>query len=457
MIKQIPIFGLPYEDSMGKDSQLVAIPDYPIPVRTAEQLQFDQQHELVWKNHTIVKDDRLGGVHLGEGWLLYIDPDQTVWYLKMGYEVNGNQCAMSCTLESIFGRFDRSFSPINRLLIEGETFLLPYGRLKPLNRFTFERKSDGSEVLIHVYADLLSENTIDLPEEMGLYEIWKLEISGVGYISDDKSLGDGISATLTKFKSYEAIYQNENKTIPLKREEYRVGKLNIKEWYEPEEPIPPNCNAKSFHMTFDLKLVPNNDEVVPFRFDRNTYDQTNWYGSSELKRAIVRMLYDASGEIRTISVKREKNNLKRLYQHFDGKGWATQDNLQYLFKNGVCVHNGNPPILIEDYEGVQLSDIITQLSTYVTLLENDEVTDKMALVGEVAQHARTVIGQPVDTTMNVKVTLNDQVLRDYTDKPGKIPNQILKDPFFGKLPEDKNLQFKTTRIEFTMNNIINIA
>lgn len=81
----------------------------------------------------------------------------------------------------------------------------------------------------------------------------------------------------------------------------------------------------------------------------------------------------------------------------------------------------------------------------------------MALVGEVAQHARTVIGQPVDTTMNVKVTLNDQVLRDYTDKPGKIPNQILKDPFFGKLPEDKNLQFKTTRIEFTMNNIINIA
>lgn len=62
-------------------------------------------------------------------------------------------------------------------------------------------------------------------------------------------------------------------------------------------------------------------------------------------------------------------------------------------------------------------------------MENDEVIQVNELIGETSQQAHTTIGQPVANSVNVKVTLNGKVLRDITEKPGVIPQGMLKDPF----------------------------
>lgn len=454
MEKLISIFGLPYLDLIEGDTQLVAVPNFPLPNRTLLDQARDSENGFTWRNYTIINNNHIGGADLGEGWLLYIDPNQTVWYLKLGFEAMGGFCKMSCSLERIFGRFDGSYPPIQKPLVQADTVLTPYGKILPQNRFTFERKSDGSEVLIHVYAFLYPSNTIDLPEAMSLYEIWKLELTGSGHISQDEQLGQGISAKLTKYKSYDEIQHHNPRPIAQTHQEYRVGKVNITERYEPEETIPPECKAQSYTMTFDLRLVPNDNELVPFMLDRNNYQQTNWHGQSDIQTAIVRMLYEPDGHIKTIAIKKENQTLRQIYQGFKGQGSSTQ-NIEYIFKHNMCVLNGNPRMLTDEHTGVQVSKVSTRIIKRVSLIENDEMVQVNELIGETSQQAHTTIGQPVVNSVNVKVTLNGKVLRDVTEKPGVIPSHILKDPFSENFQSHSSVGISTDlKLIFVLNNRI---
>jgi hypothetical protein len=425
-----------YPGLTNGDTQLIAIPGYPTPVRTVEEQVRDRANGCDWLNYALVTDNHLGGVDLGMGWLLYVDANRVVWYLKIGYEISDKQCRMSCTLQGAFGRFNGNYANVTRPLVQATTTLLSPGSLKATNRFTFERKSDGSEVLIHVYADLSSGNVIDIPEPMSLYEIWKLQLNGEGQLIEDQSLGLGISANLTIYKSFPEIQDKSQQTLIRQDNSYRLGKVNIVEKYDPKPVEPPECATNTFRQTFDLALIPLGQDFTPFSLDRNVYTQTNWFGQTESKTAIARMLYDASGNIHTLSVKQESKRLSRFFQTLSGSGTATQGPLQYWFLNNVCVPNGDAPAFVEEYHGTQYVEVVSRVSNEKSLLLDDGLIETLSLAGETSQKATTVIGQQVVNEVNVTVKINNETVRNVTKQPGQIPNSILSNPFAGEFSED---------------------
>lgn len=437
------------------DTQLVAIPNCPTVYRTPEQQAFDRAHGLEWRNYAIVADNHLGAANLGLDWLLYIDANQVVWYIKLGYHIIQNRCLMSCTLQSVFGRFNPNYKTVSRMLAQEETHFNLAGKLKPINRFTFERKPDGTEVLIHVYAKFEGENTIEFPEEMSLYEVWKIELKGNGLLNFDESIGNGITATITKHLSYEAIQSSHIRNIPKQEKRFRLGKVNIQGRYEPKHAEPPECASNTYHETFDLALMPEGDDFIPFRHDQNTYLQSDWYGAEEIKNATVRMLYDKDGITHTFGIQRVIKRQNKLHQKFEGYGTGERGPINYYFNGFSCVLNGFLPGLIEQYEGLQTVKSHFRIVHEASLLLDNQVVNKMSLEGEVAQIAETVVEQPVVNSVNVKIQINDEIVRDVSDKPGQTGNDIISNPFSGYFKnDDANGVFAKFYFGFASNNLI---
>lgn len=437
------------------DTQLVAIPNYPLVKRTPEQEIFDRLHGLEWRNYAIVADNHLGAANLGLDWLLYIDANQVVWYMKLGYQASGNKCVMSCSLQSTFGRFNPNYKKVFRMLAEEETQLNLAGKLKPLNRFTFERKPDGTEVLIHVYARFEGQNTIEFPEEMSLYEVWKIELKGNGLLNFDETIGNGITATITKHLSYEAIQRSYIRNIPKREKRYRLGKVNIQGCYDPKPVEPPECASNTYHETFDLALIPEGDDFIPFRHDQNTYLQSEWYGVEEINTAIVRMLYDKDGIAHTLGIQKVIKRQNKLYQNFSGQGTGTQGPINYFFNGFSCVVNGYRQGLIEQYEGVQTVKSHFRIVHEASILLDNGVVNTVTLDGEVTQIAETVVDHPVVNSVNVCVKLNDRILRDVNPTPGKFTNTFIAEPFSGSFAtDDKSGVFVKFDVGLPSNNLV---
>lgn len=416
---------LTYPGITNGDTQLVSIPNSSA---TPHKI-LNQAKGLEWRNKAIVADNHLGGINLGKDWLLYIDANQVVWYLKLGYKISGNQCTMSCTLISVFGRFNARYPKIFKELATEQTAFLHPGHLKPINRFTFERKPDGSEVLIHVYAKFDHDNSIEFPEEMSLYEIWKLELKGNGQLTEDDTFGSGITATLNKYKAFEEIYTYHREKIPRVENKFRVGKVNVTYVYDPKPTEPPECNTTICRTTFNLALVSADGNFIPFNIDRNTYIQSNWYGEIETKTSIVRILYDSNGEPHMLSVQRESKRLNRLYQTFEGRGSGIQGPIQYYFNGFMCVVNGMMPGWVETYDGMQSVESQFMIRHQASVLIDGQPIQNLTLQGEINQTANTKIGQPVVNSVNVNVKINDDIVRNLSSKPGEISNDMLADPF----------------------------
>lgn len=419
------------------------------------QQAFDDLHGLEWRNYAIVADNHLGAANLGLNWLLYIDANQTVWYIKLGFEVSNNQCVMSCTLHSVFGRFDVRFKSVSRLLAKDQTqFYLP-GKLLPLNRFTFERKSDGTEVLIHVYAKFEGENTIEFPQEMSLYEIWKIELKGNGLLSFDENLGQGITATITKHLSFEAIQTTYTRNVPRREKRFRLGKVNFQGRYEPKPVEPPDCASNTYHESFGLALVPEGEDFVPFRHDQNTYLQTDWNGPEEIKNSVVRILYDSEGIAHTFGIQRVTKRQSKLHQSFSGHGTATQGPFEYFFNGFSCIVNGYGPGLVERYDGIQTVKSCYKISHEVSLMLDNQIVNTLHLTAEVAQIAETIVDQPVVNSVNVKVKINDQIVREVSNKPGQHMNDIISNPFSGYFEsDDVNGVYAKFHFGFVSNNLV---
>jgi len=449
------IFNRSYHGLTNGDTQLIAISNLPPISRTLEQQKHDQKCGFEWRNYAIVADNHLGGTHLGNDWLLYIDPNRVVWYLKLGYQVTSNQCTMNCTLQSVFGRFNTSYPKISKQLIQDKTSLLLSGILNPLNRFTFERNPDGSEVLIHVYARFDGENVIDFPEAMSLYEIWQLKINGAGKLTQDEDIGEGITATLTKYKSFEEIQGYHKEKVPRIEKNFRVGRVNVKTEYDPGPTEPPECQPNIGRSTFDLKLISENENFIPFELDRNKYVQSNSYGSIETKTSIVRILYDPKGEPHVISLQRTVKRLNKVHQAFEGKGSGTQGPIQYYFNGLMCVLNGSPPGWEEEYDCVQSVAAHYKIIHESSILINGKPKQVLALVGETTQNAKTKINQPVQNNVRIKVKINDSVVRNVMRKPHDLQNAILGDPFSGSMVSDhKDGVFAKFHLGLLSNNLL---
>ncbi len=423
---------LTYPSITNGDTQLVSIPNSSV---TSHKI-VHQDKGFEWRNKAIVADNHLGGINLGKDWLLYIDANQVVWYLKLGYQVLGNQCTMSCTLLSVFGRFNTRYPQIFKGLSKEQSTLLHPGHLKPLNRFTFERKPDGSEVFIHVYAKFGGENSIEFPEEMSLYEIWKLELNGNGQLSEDEELGSGITASFSKHKSFTEIQTVQKQKVPRVESKFRVGKVNVKYEYDPKPVEPPDCVTNSCRSTFELALVPVGENFTQFNLDKNTYVQSNLYGEVETKTYIVRILFDSNGEPHILSVQRESKRLNRLHQSFEGRGSGTQGPIQYFFNGFMCVVNGMMPGWVETYDGTQFVESQFMVRHQASVLMDGQPIQILSLQGETNQTANTKIGQPVVNSVNVKVKINDNLVRHLVGKPGEITNAVLADPFSNSYHSD---------------------
>lgn len=474
LLKKINTFGLPYHglvvhnhltlpngqdlDYLGLasgDTQLVAIPNYPPENRTTQQLAFDRLHGLEWRNYAIVADNHLGAANLGLDWLLYIDGNHVIWYIKLGYHISGNRCFMTCTLQSVFGRFNPNYKAVSRVLAQEETHFNLTGKLLPLNRFTFERKPDGTEVLIHVYAKLDGENTIEFPQEISLFEVWKIELKGNGLLSFDESIGNGITATITKHLSYEAIQSSYTRNIPKHEKRFRLGKVNIQGRYYPKPVEPPECVSNTYHETFDLALIPEGEDFIPFKHDQNTYLQSDWHGPEEIKSAIVRMLYDKEGIAHTLGIQRVTKKQNKLHQSFTGHGTGTQGPINYYFNGFSCVVNGYMPGLIEKHDGLQTVKVHFRIVHEANMLLDGQVVNTIALDGQVTQIAETIVNQPVVNSVNVCVKLNNRILRDVATKPGKSSNALIADPFSGSLiTDDVSGVFVKFHFGLSSNNLL---
>ncbi|MGE3319666.1 MAG: hypothetical protein AB7I18_10265 [Candidatus Berkiella sp.] len=341
------------------------------------------------------------------------------------------------------------------MLAQEETQFNLTGKLKPLNRFTFERKPDGNEVLIHVYAKLDGENTIEFPEEMSLFEVWKIELKGHGLLSIDESIGNGITATIIKHLSYEAIQTSYIRNIPKKEKRYRLGKVNIQGRYEPRPVEPPECVSNSYHESFDLALVPEGDDFVPFKHDQNTYLQSDWHGTQEIKSAIVRILYDKEGIAHILRTQKVIKRQNKLHQSFSGNGTGTQGPFNYYFNGFSCVVNGYSPGLIEQYDGLQTVKAHFRIIHEASLLLDNEVVNTVTLEGQVTQLAETVVDQPGVNSVNIIVKLNDLIVRDVTAMPGKIANSLITDPFSGSFVTDSiRGVFVKFHFGLTSNNLV---
>jgi len=407
------------------------------------------------KSYGLIADNHIGGMHLGNNWLLYVDPNHVVWYLKLGYQVTDNQCTMSCMLQSVFGRFNARYPQISKQLIQAQTSLLAPGILKPLNRFTFERKPDGSEVLIHVYAKFDGENVLDFPKAMSLYEIWKLKINGTGKLTQEEDIGSGITATLTKYKSFEEIQSYHKEKVPRIEKIFRVGRVSDKAEYDPGPTAPPECLSNFCRSTFDIKLIPEDENFVPFELDKNRYVQSNWYGEIETKTAIVRILYDPIGEPHIISLQKTVKRLNKIHQSFQGKGSGTQGPIQYYFNGLMCVLNGSTPGWVEEYDGIQLIEAHYKIVNESSILINDKPKQILSLFGETKQTAKTKMNQPVQNNIRIKVKFNDNVVRNVTQKPSGVSNAILSDPFSGSMERDhKDGVFAKFNFGLLSNNLV---
>ncbi len=426
---------LTYPGITNGDTQLVSI----LNSSSTSHKSVNQAIGFEWRNKAIVANNHLGGINLGKDWLLYIDANQVVWYLKLGYEVSGNQCTMSCTLLSVFGRFNSRYPKIFKELTREQTSLLHPGHLKPLNRFTFERKPDGSEVFIHVYVKFDGENSIEFPEEMSLYEIWKLELKGTGQLSENDEVGSGITASLFKYKSFTEIQTVQKQKVPRVENKFRVGKINVNYEYDPKPVEPPDCITNICRSTFDLALIPEGENFTLFNLDKNTYVQSNWYGDIDTKTSIIRILYDGNGEPHILSVQRESKRLNRLHQSFEGQGSGTQGPIQYFFNGFMCVVNGMMPGWVETYEGTQTVDSQFMVRHQASVLIDGQPIQVLSLQGETNQTANTKIGQPVVNDVNLNVKINDRLVRHLVGKPGEITNAVLADPFSNSYQsDDKN-------------------
>jgi hypothetical protein len=299
-------------------------------------------------------------------------------------------------------------------------------------QLTWTNSGGDSQVLIHIYVELTDENDIEYPEPLSLFEVWKLNLVDDGVLSSKPGeLGQGIAASFTRFKSFEEIRQTNAQTIPKASQHFNVGRVITSQRYEPEDAQPPECSTNTYYESWDLELIPDGDPYTPTNYDRNRYEQSNWYGNETEITSVVRYVYDADNQIHSLSSKRVAKQLNYIHQTFSGSGTGQRGPIEYFFNGSTCVIDGALPGLAEENTGIQVTNIQSQQITEVSLLLDDIEIDAMSLIGEANQSSVNN-----NATVGVKVMLNEQTVRDYQGASGSIPPRIFADPFSGTLPGD---------------------
>jgi hypothetical protein len=293
---------------------------------------------------------------------------------------------------------------------------------------------------------------------MSLYEIWKLKLTGTGELNNHDNFGHGIEATLTRYKTYDEIHVLQKDQIKCEEKKYRIAKVNVEYYYEPQIATPPECKSNYRHSSFEFKLVPETEDFIPFEIDKNTYVQTNWFGYVDTTTSILRMVYDKSGNEHCFKSQNEHKKLNRTYQTFDGHGNGIQGPIQYFFNGFMCVVNSFLAGWNEQYTGIQSSNDELQITHTGRILVDDFVSYSLDLKGTVRQSATAKNNEPGVNNIEVQVFLDGLCLRNHSGTVRSTDQNVLTDPFSNKMIGDEvNGVYATFYFGLSSNNLICLA
>lgn len=212
----------PAVDGGGSTIQL-KVPGLPAVARTPAEQARDTQNGHEWLNYALIAGRTLHGHDIGDR-IIYIDPAGTPWSVLVETLVLGTNegWQLRATLECAFGRIAHNPYPaINRQLdelsatpAEIDAGQLPVYPLVGTGSWLIEQNSTGSVSYLHAYSTDSTDYAFEIRESifsnnvglaMRLVGVMRLELSGTGSL-DRATLGDGISGTLTLYKTGPECY-----------------------------------------------------------------------------------------------------------------------------------------------------------------------------------------------------------------------------------------------------------
>ncbi len=199
-------------------------PAAPGITRDAEQQAFDTANGYEWRDYAVLvgRNNQIGPSELGANHWIYADPGGGSWIIKAEMTMlnNDDDVQLTVTLTKLFGRFSPggSYPSINRTLATqtfnwsthlGGADTTGMGTGPSVDMGT-EQNEDGSRCFFNLYSTSgfirfdFSEHT-----GVGLEAVLEIAISGTGSL-DPQTLGDGITASLSVFKTAADCYGSTN-------------------------------------------------------------------------------------------------------------------------------------------------------------------------------------------------------------------------------------------------------
>lgn len=485
---------IPYPHIAHGDTQLVKVPDQPAAKRTPQQQANDQANGFEWRNYALVTDNHLGHVNLNDPlyqWSIYIDENKVPWHLRFGMVLTSfQQARMWVEIFRPFGRIAKTH-PISRLPTLVTQTATINGFFLHANRFTLERNSCGREVLIHLYASTSGSPNInpviDFPKEgafqlpWGLYEVWKLKIQGNGLLTEDENrLGEGITAALERYLSFQEIQQRVINQIPRQEVSKRVNHISFDQQQIGNTPSPPNCGGVtvSMHENWTHGLTSLNTPPAGghfFNLENVTHQTWDWNGTEITNTNIVRVLFDKDDQEYRIAIRKTTKSLNHKDVYISGEGYQNINDVTYELNGGVCKQRPSPY-----NRGMHLTTQTVQRSKVVeeTAIQINQQVVKTLHLAETRTHQETKVRTVVETgtyqpslfnpfqsnsyddntdsslSSTIVIQHDDKTVRNFTGLPAQMPSSA----FSGVLPSDEpEGVYKTLGLGFVSNNLMGVV
>ncbi len=275
-------------------TQLIKVPGMPEPTRTTEEQTRDAAQGYEWRDYALAYGDgTLNGASLGDNWIIYIDPAKTPWLVTLQFAGT----AATVRLDKIFGRITGEAYPA----IERDLATIAYGAWArhpgQSGAQVFERNSTGSVVYLHYYNDTETAREKTTPIRFGstygdLESLFKITISGTGS-TERTTLGDGITATFVKTRSWGAL--NEKEYLRL-TESHVTSALQMAQTG--------NC-AKSTETTYDpsVSSCPRTTTIKStYSCDPASFSTVDVSRKGYTYTSVLRVVFDATDTEQEISV-----------------------------------------------------------------------------------------------------------------------------------------------------------
>lgn len=355
----------------GPATQLLQVPGIAAVSRTPEEAASDAVNNFNWKNYALVAGSKLYGQDLPDSWVIYIDDNDVPWLLTLTCVPDspyGNaKFDVTVKLVSLFGRFSLDPYPaINSTIATASLASMAYGGATHIasGDDSIERNSRGSEVFINIYAEMNSYDwdpgIIAVQIAAGqptvfrrLNGVVKISISGNGSLNR-ATLGDGITATITRYKYDSELYTAEAslKNAPPSDTVTINGMTVLNDEYDPATTPDPPCpeyqsrtitygpggvtpvsheNRYRGEQEYTLRYLFDGDAEVVYSAVRWTAQEPLYIRSAvetgEIVRSVKQHYYQADGVCQLIGEYYDEVYSSAIYR--------VVDDMTYIYNAGV--------------------------------------------------------------------------------------------------------------------------